>query len=89
MEAEAGRRVDDLIAFEANYRSRMRAYLQGLLRDLDRRGELAGDKCADPVTVSRDDLRTFFTALGGSQFLRLGCAAGQAEQRLRAAGGAS
>ena len=85
---EAERRIDDLRAFEADYRDRMRAYLEGLLRDLD--GSEPGDSAVNPVTVSRDDLRVFFAALGGSEFMRPDCAAGAAERRLRAAaGGAS
>lgn len=32
---EAERRVEELRAFEREYRSRIRAYLEGLLRDLD------------------------------------------------------
>ena len=88
LETEAERRIDDLRAFEADYRDRMRAYLEGLLRDLD--GSEPGDSAVNPVTVSRDDLRVFFAALGGSEFMRPDCAAGAAERRLRAAaGGAS
>ena len=84
---ELERRVNDMRAFEREYRSRIRAYLQGLLRDLDESDREAG--ITEPVTVSRDDLQSFFAALGGGQFMRADCEAGVAEQRLRAAGGAS
>jgi hypothetical protein len=82
---EYTRRVDDLRAFEREYRSRIRAYLEGLLRDMD--GSEPGDSAVNPVTVSRDDLRVFFAAIGGSEFMRPNSAAGAAERRLRAAAG--
>lgn len=53
---ELERRVDDLRAFEREYRSRFKAYLQGQLRDLEAivlpPGEL-------PTLAQVDDLRTF------------------------------
>ena len=54
-EAEATRRVDNLRAFEADYRSRIRAYLEGLLRDLDGSApEVAADLEPRAVSVTRE-----------------------------------
>jgi cell division septum initiation protein DivIVA len=59
---ELERRVDDLRAFEREYRSRLRAYLEGQLRDLDA-GDLSPSREpsgeAEQLERRVDDLRAF------------------------------
>ena len=84
---ELERRVDDLRAFEREYRSRFKAYLEGLLRDLEAgasdtgsfRAMGAGQQSV-PAAMQRSDVRNGQSAPGAPAY------AGQPEPAAHSAG---
>jgi vacuolar-type H+-ATPase subunit H len=84
---ELERRVDDLRAFEREYRSRFKAYLEGLLRDLEAGASdtggfraMGGSPQSVPTSMQRSDVRNGQSNPGAPAY------AGQPEPAAHSAG---